>query len=390
MNERSPKRWQLLNLRHVSDSPKVEPTIGSGRLVYPGTRHIFSGEPESAKTLAAYAIALEEVRAGNLVILADFEMGEGMAKERLRELGFTDGDFDQLGYIEPTTVPTSDELHELVYEFERDFVGSKVTLAIFDASVGGYDLAQIDDGKRGDAEKFARLFVHPFWNQGIATIVIDHVTKAKDSRGRYTIGSERKLGGADVHLGFEVIRKLHRGSSGLMRIVNHKDRRGFLPHPTVADLHLTSDPDTHAITWEFRQPAQPASTDEGFRPTVLMERLSRQLEMHPAGLTRTKLYKATSGRREWLVVGLDRLVSEGFVDDTGSLLVPKRPFREVDDGSPVPKPFPAVPESPPPSGSLVPPAYGGDGNGGNANEDIDYDELDRLFREHADIAEGRQ
>ena len=39
-------------------------TLGGIGLVYPGKRHVFSGPPESAKTLAAYAIALAEVRAG--------------------------------------------------------------------------------------------------------------------------------------------------------------------------------------------------------------------------------------------------------------------------------------------------------------------------------------
>ncbi len=37
-------------------------------------RHAFSGPPESAKTLAAYVIALEEIRNGGTVVLLDFEM----------------------------------------------------------------------------------------------------------------------------------------------------------------------------------------------------------------------------------------------------------------------------------------------------------------------------
>ena len=65
--------WEPLNLANVGLRPAIAPAIGGVNLIYPGKRHVFSGPPESAKTLAAYAIALDEIRLGGNVLLVDFE-----------------------------------------------------------------------------------------------------------------------------------------------------------------------------------------------------------------------------------------------------------------------------------------------------------------------------
>src|SRR5262245_51473693 len=85
--------WALLNLANLEERPAIQPTLGGVGLVYPGKRHVFSGPPESAKTLAAYAIALAEIRQGGTVVLIDLEMGQWDARDRLRELGATAEDF---------------------------------------------------------------------------------------------------------------------------------------------------------------------------------------------------------------------------------------------------------------------------------------------------------
>ena len=48
------------------------------------------------------------------------------------------------------------------------------------------------------------------------------------TRGAFAIGSERKVGGVDVHLCFEVVLPIKRGGRGLYKIVTHKDRLGRL------------------------------------------------------------------------------------------------------------------------------------------------------------------
>jgi hypothetical protein len=76
--------WDPISWAALDERPPVEPTIGG--LIYPGRRHIFSGPPESAKTWAAFCIALEEIRAGGVVLHVDFEMFAYETRDRLREI----------------------------------------------------------------------------------------------------------------------------------------------------------------------------------------------------------------------------------------------------------------------------------------------------------------
>src|SRR5262245_31876783 len=106
--------WQPINLGDLEERPKVEPTIGGVGLVYPGKAHLFSGPPEAVKTMLAYAIALQEVRAGGRGILIDREMGPYDARDRLVEMGATAADFERIHYIEPETPATGETMLDLL------------------------------------------------------------------------------------------------------------------------------------------------------------------------------------------------------------------------------------------------------------------------------------
>ncbi len=328
--------WKPINLALIADKPPLEPTIGNSRLVYPGTRHIFSGEPETCKTIAAYTTALEEVRAGGRVLIADFEMGPDMAKQRLRELGATDDELGALLYVEPDRPPTKADY--------ADLIEGGLRLGIFDSAAGAYDVADLDDNKRRDAERFAALFIRPLWQANIATIALDHVTKAKETRGRYSIGSERKLGGSDVHLGFETVKPFYRGSKGIVKILVHKDRPAYLRRPHVADLHLTSDPKTYAITWTFKavSAGSSGSTDE-WKPTHLMERVSRYLESQPEAVSRNEIDRDVSGKRGYLLSATDHLIADGYAQEHDG----PRGARLVSSIGNYRDTIPPVPEAPP-------------------------------------------
>ena len=100
-----------MNLRHVPDEPPEPPDYLD--LVYRGRRHWFSGPPESLKTLVAYIVLLAAVRLGERVALIDFEMGRRDARNRLREMGATDDDFDLIEFYEPDSAPTKEILQDI-------------------------------------------------------------------------------------------------------------------------------------------------------------------------------------------------------------------------------------------------------------------------------------
>jgi hypothetical protein len=363
--------WQLLNLAKLDARPPVRPTIGEAGLVYPGRRHVFSGLPESAKTIAAYIILIEEARkVDGPVILIDFEMGPYEARDRLRELGATDDDLERIVYVEPDSAASEETIQELV--------DLEPTLMVVDAAAGAYALEGLDDNKRADVERFAGLYVDRFWRNGTATIVIDHVVKDAKSRGMFTIGSERKTGGADVHFSFETKVPIRRGSRGVYKIHVRKDRFGCLTRPTVGELELRSDPDTHQIAWTFT-PTETDSEERHWQPTRLMEKVSRYLERpRPEdgdGVSQTKVEENVTGRAEYVRTALDELVRQRYAEKTAGTRGSQRfrsikPFREDDPVPPRPDPVPDGVES----GSATPSRPGGfytPGRGRNGRTDVD-------------------
>lgn len=299
--------WQPVNLAAPEFAVRAEPPSVCG-ILYAGARHVLSGPPEATKTLLAYVLALAELRAGGVVAIVDFEMGPSGARTLLDDLDATLDEISAIMFFEPTTVPTIQDIQTIV--------DAGVTLAIIDAAAGAYDVSDLDDNARKDAEKFARAWIRPLWQHGITSLLIDHVTKNVEARSRYAIGSERKLGQADVHLGLEVIGEpLHRGSTGHVKVRVHKDRRGHLERPYVAELHLESDPDTHRITTTVK-PAEPATSTDGFRPTVLMQRVAGYLAEHGSSSRKTIEQAKLGKQAKFVRDAIDALIADGYATET--------------------------------------------------------------------------
>lgn len=304
--------WQWINLASSEyDQPPARPTTCG--LIYPGRRHVLSGPPESAKTLIAFILALEHLRAGGgPVAHVDFEMYAFETRRLLVDLGATTGELRDVWHAEPTEPPTIDVVDEMHV--------AGVQLAIIDAAAGAYDASGLDDGKRKDAEAFARQWVAPLFHRGIATIVLDHVVKNADGRAGWAIGSERKIGATDVHLGLAAVKHLTRGGTGLVNVTTHKDRHGWLPRPRAAELELVSDSDTHSITWTWRTPTSQSGDGDHWQPTILMGRICDYLALQPEPVSRNTVEGAIKGKsRDWIRRAMDELLVDGYVGETGGL-----------------------------------------------------------------------
>ena len=180
------------------------------------------------------------MRAGNTVAVVDFEMGPYPTRRLLLDLGFTlDEIRDHVAYYDAPGEPGPADIAAMVE--------ANVSFVVIDATAGAYDASNLDDNKRQDVERFARAWVRPLFEIGITSLLIDHVTKNVETRGAYMIGSERKLGGLDVHLGLELVGKkpLTRGGSAVVKVNVHKDRPGHLRRPVAPSS--TSSPTRRAI-----------------------------------------------------------------------------------------------------------------------------------------------
>jgi AAA domain len=303
-------KWQPLNLTADEYAKPTEPPVILG-LIYRGKRHALSGPPESAKTLLALAIGLEWYRAGlGRFALIDFEQGPPATRLLLEELGATEAELADVYYVEADAPPTSADINVML--------PAGVTLTIVDAAAGVYDASGLDDNKRADVERFARTWIVPLWQAGCTTILLDHVVKNSETRGRYAIGSERKLGQVDVHLGLEAVTHISRGGHGLIRVTVHKDRPAHLQRPHPCELHLTSDPDTHRLTWETRPPTSGNTDAPNIAPAArkLLEALAAQ-DAPATGHALVDWIAATYGHglsRETVSKHLNAFQREGVVE----------------------------------------------------------------------------
>lgn len=306
--------WERINLADAEFAIPSEPPTTCG-LIYRGKRHLLSGPPEAAKTLAALILGLEHMRAGHgSFAFIDFEQDSPSVRLMLDELGASLDEIASVHYFQPSGPPDDGDIAALV--------AAGVTLAAIDAAAGAYDASGLDDNKRQDAERFAARWVTPLWRASIATLVLDHVVKSAEARGRFAIGTERKAGQVDVHLGLEAVKQIARGGSGIVRITVHKDRPGHL-RGNVPELHLESDPDSHTVSWTFAQHIAPTSTDDAWRPTVLMDRVLEHVGHHlyePA--SRSALADQVTGKRPYLLKAIDILIAEGRLQLDGRKVVP--------------------------------------------------------------------
>ena len=177
--------------------------------------------------------------------------------------------------------------------------------------------------------------VNPFSAEGAAVVLPDHVVKKREDRGRYSYGSERKQTGVDVHLGMVVLEPFGRGRTGKAKITVHKDRLGFLARPSLGLFVLDSDPETGACSWSIDH--EPVVTPEGvFRPTNLMEKVSRYLERAGEERSRNQIEEAVQGKRKALRQAIDVLIAEEYATERdgprGARLVTlQRVYREDAD-----------------------------------------------------------
>ena len=158
----------------------------------------------------------------------------------------------------------------------------------------------------------------PRWlaRTGAAVVLVDHVTKSHEGRGRWAIGSERKFSGLDgAAYGFESLVPFGRGKSGLVKMTVAKDRCGHIRQHAggggaIAMVELKSWPDD-GITVNFDPPE--AATGGSFRPTHIMTKLSEAITDQP-GLTSRALRAAVAGKSDTKDLALELLVQEGYVE----------------------------------------------------------------------------
>jgi DnaB-like helicase N terminal domain/AAA domain len=340
--------WRPVDLRPVLDGTREVPVPAVGSrddgvgLLYPGKIHALGAETEAGKTWLALTTAAGEIARGSHVVYVDFEDDEGGVAGRLMILGMSpDKIAEFFHYIRP-----EDPLG--AGSGRRDLLGlvgdTQPALVVVDGVTEAMVLHGLDLKDNTDVGRFLELLPRPLARLGPATLMLDHVVKDRDARGRYDLGGVHKLNGIDG-ASFTLIRRkpFGIGMEGVSSLCIRKDRHGQLRRHGIpagelyhfADLVLKSHDETFT---EASLPAPvPRSSGHGaaWRPTVLMERISLFCESKP-GLTKNALVIGVKGKTDHKKLALELLVQEGYIgaekDGNSYHHRSLQPFREANDG----------------------------------------------------------
>lgn len=319
MNEPLHSTWDPVGLQPITDAYLKGEAIGrmttlmersDGQcLLYEGEVHQIAGEPESGKGWVACYEAVRQLQAGRRVAYLDFEDTAVNVVGRMLALGATPEQIvSHLTYISPTEAPPNNRVPQALLQ-------QPPALAIFDGQTEAYPLLGLDPYSNVDAAIFLNALPRPFAAAGAAVLLIDHVTKNADTRGRFALGAGHKLAGVAVAYGVEAIERPSRTHPGKLKITLGKDRHGAIPGArgaTIALATITPSDNGRTVTVSLDPPDSTDTTGQ-FRPTVLMEKVSRYVEQHPEA-TRNDIKSAVGGNHRARDLALTLLADEGWID----------------------------------------------------------------------------
>lgn len=311
--------WQRTDLAEIVGGlvdgtlERPVPTVGRFQggevgLFYAGRVNGLYGEPGKGKTWIALCCAAEQLALGMTVAWIDLEEPAVGLVGRLLDLGV-----DPEAIVERFAHYAPEEPIVRAYGLAEDLAELDPALVVIDST--GEALALEGAGPNNDDEVATWFRTWPRWianHTGACVVVIDHVVKDEGARGLWPGGSQRKkaaINGAAFMA--SPIHELGRGVQGRLKLVASKDRNGHHRGASKVGEFVFDARGDHSAWWIEAT----VGTSEGrpFRPTVLMERVSRWLEEHEAPASKRAIRDGVHGNHDAREVAIDRLVEEGYV-----------------------------------------------------------------------------
>jgi hypothetical protein len=290
-------------------------------LFYKGEVNLVFGDPEHGKTWVILAGCAEVLTDGGRVIYVDLDHnGAAAIVSRLVLLGVPSEILrvhDRFRHCEPTEVAAMEQMVADCQQWLPD-------IAVID-STG--ELIPLFGGSSDNADDFTDVHNHvlqPLANTGAAMLLADHPAKQHESRKIGPGGSmakRRTVGGSSIRV--VRVRPFTKRDGGKAKLWVNKDRHGGLrdhcPPPApgkeeqLAGTFVLGVKGADGLApWQVL--AEPLDgTAAPFRPTTLMERVSRAVEERPGQLNKTAAAEGARGKKTWALQAVDILDDEGYL-----------------------------------------------------------------------------
>lgn len=208
--------------------PELLPTMlmrSDGQaLLYPGLLHWVMGEPGCGKTWLALVAVLAEAMVRVPVMYLDYEGSRRIVGHRLARIGATETDVEAVDYARPAVGSTQAGAAAVRRIREHGH-----RLVVIDGAAKSMAHDGVDEDKASDVLGWMERLVWPLCAAGAAVLVLDHVPKDKDARGRWARGSGAKLGEVDgAAYALKVGKAWSRSTAGYALVEVAKDREGVI------------------------------------------------------------------------------------------------------------------------------------------------------------------
>lgn len=302
-----------------AEQPALLTRTDGGSLLYPGKMHVFQAEPSSGKSWLALVAVADVLAMGGSAGYLDYEdTGNGILG-RLRNLGVTDSVMaERFYYANPTGRFGPAEKLSLWSALDR----MNLDLVVIDGVGEALSREGLSEDKAEDVIRWTDLLPRPIARTGAAVLMLDHVAKDPEQRGRWARGSGAKLGavdGASYQIKVRVPFSRHR--EGRFDLVVAKDRPGGVGAigEIVATVHVTPHAAGELVTVRVDPHTnEAAAPTDSWKPTVIMGKVWSALDGSTAPLTATALASLVHSDKPRLVKeAITRLIAEGFIAETG-------------------------------------------------------------------------
>ena len=297
-------------------------TDGHG-LIYEGRVHSIYGESESGKSWIAQIATAECLKNDKKVIYIDFESDAIDIVNRLKALGVSRANLLQyFSYIRPEGARDADDPY-----WQAILEPKSATLIIIDGVTESLTMWGGESKDNDAITRWMRLFPRTVATaSGAAVVLIDHITKNAETRGRFAIGGQAKLATIDgaAYL-VEPLEALAPGRTGTLTMRVTKDRPGFVRK--IAGMWRKSDRTQEAAV--FTIDSTRAQMEYVIGVPMLEDELESNKEFkkqkevaefihnHP-GASRRLVSEGISGSKDAIGERLADLVAGGWIENRGN------------------------------------------------------------------------
>lgn len=315
-------------------------------LLYAGKMHVFQAEPSSGKSWISLHVVREVLDMGGSAVYLDFEDTPTGILRRLQNLGCSsDAMRERLVYARPVgRYGTAERL-----QIERILDRLNPDLVVIDGVGESLSRNGLSEDKADDVLRWFDLFPRPIAETGAAVLMIDHVAKDPEQRGRWARGSGAKLGAVDgASFQVKVITPFSRHRAGAVKLVVAKDRPGQFSIGEVAAL-VKIEP--HAAGERVILTVEPDGADlaitDPHKPTQVMSMISAEIAASKVPPTPKALEAMVHARPRTFHEALARLIAEGYVTQAPGRVKSLRNVKRYHPTSTRDEPPPPIDDEPP-------------------------------------------